>query len=206
MRCPIDEGLMIDYLEGILEEPEREQVRDHIRGCPECAGRLLELNRVRGLFAAPALRQVEMPPEQFWSDNLRAIEAATWRMPRQWRSHLFRHAAWKVVAAAATVLLVFLGVGRLGVLSPGSPSLASRQSFVQPVEQDSLKVMRRMLTDCTLAAEYLQTVSDVNADTTAGAADKTVMFQAGTSATVYDGLMDLDEEQLDGVMAILAGN
>ncbi|MCE5270404.1 zf-HC2 domain-containing protein [bacterium] len=206
MRCPIDEGLMIDYLEGILDETERERVRDHIRSCPGCAERLLELNRVRGLFAAPALRRVEMPPEQFWNENLRAIEAATWRMPRQWRSRLFRHAAWKMVAAAAAVLLVFLGVGRMGVFSPGSPSLAGRQSFMLPVEQDSMKVMRRMLTDCTLAAEYLQTVSDLNADTTAGSADKTVLFPAGTSATVYDGLMDLDEEQLDGVMAIMAGN
>ncbi len=208
MRCPIDESMMIDYLEGSLNDPLRAQVRSHILNCPSCADTLYQLSRMEGLFASPGMREVEMPSEEFWRENARQIDEATWRKPRAWRRS-FEHAAWKVLAVAALLLLIFIGVDRTGVLrnsgASQDPSLAARQGIVMPVEQDSLKVMRRLLTDYTLAAEYLQTVSDESADSAYGSLEKPVMFPAGGGATVYDGLMDLDEEQLDGVMAIMAG-
>jgi hypothetical protein len=208
MRCPIDESLMIDYLEGSLNDPLRAEVRSHILNCQSCADTLYQLSRVEGFLAAPGLREVEMPSEEFWRESTRLIDEATWRKPRTWRKS-FEHAAWKVLAAAACLLLVFIGVDRAGFLrnsgSSQDPSLAARQGIVMPVEQDSLKVMRRLLTDYTLAAEYLQTVSDESADSAYSGTEKPVMFPAGAGATVYDGLMDLDEEQLDGVMAIMAG-
>lgn len=208
MRCPIDEGLMIDYLEGSLNDPLRAEVRSHILNCPSCADTLYQLSRVEGLLSAPGLREIDMPSDEFWQASARLIDEATWRKPRAWRRS-FEQAAWKVLAAAALLLLVFIGADQMGVLrnsGPGqTPSLVDRQGIVMPVEQDSMKVMRRLLTDYTLAAEYLQTVSDESADSAYGSMEKPVMFPAGAGATVYDGLMDLDEEQLDGVMAIMAG-
>lgn len=209
MKCPIDESRMIDYLDGMLERDDERLVSSHLETCRACAEELAGIRAVRELLVECGAPKVDLPGEAFWSDNLERIGLSTWRRPVSWRSRLNR-ASWRVMAAAALVVMAFLGFSRLGFI-PGagdksSPSLAEMTLEENATALDSLEYIRRLLTNYTLAAEYLQTLEDQNGESNGVAAERAFLYTSGLTGTLYDGLLDLDDDELDGVMLLLAGN
>ena len=99
---------------AILEPAEMEQVRDHVRECPECA-RLLEEYR-----AAATVMSLQLPPVPMdvpRNDLLRArllarAKAAPNKVTRKAGSMIYQWSGWMVAAGLAGILLVHHSIHR----------------------------------------------------------------------------------------------
>jgi len=98
---------LVDYHEGTLPEESAERVRDHLSLCPECAGRLLDLDAFHD--ASPAASPDADAAWRELAPRLReeggSEEAPLIRFPRKAGSPVL---PW---AVAAALLLALLGAG-----------------------------------------------------------------------------------------------
>jgi hypothetical protein len=119
MKHPNEETLN-DYVDELLSETERLEVRRHLDGCPDCKCTVEELNRI--VSAAGKLGEIE--PTR---DLLPGVRAAVNRPSRGW-------VRWAAAAAAIAVVALLAGL-RLG--SGGvTPSLATGEPTIDVLLAD----------------------------------------------------------------------
>lgn len=129
MKCSKTQNLLSDYLDGELEIPQAEEVKDHLRRCPECQKALDELRLI--LTRAEDLATASMTTD-LWPAIEREILAQPnprpVRIPRQaplsgWRPKF----AWAFAVASLFLISFFLWNH---LQSPG-PQLPPSQNRVE---------------------------------------------------------------------------
>lgn len=212
MKCPIDEALMIDYLEGICEAELAEEVRRHLERCPVCRQEYDSLSRMRNILADSAGDLTDEPPESFWRENARAVAEATYlqpaRLERRWSARFSRTAVTGAIAAAAVLVLAITWLLELEPWQPGpgkKPVLVSQEAQVSPEAAlvDSLWLLWREMQEFEMAANALESIYALELEADNGAAAGEFLFSTGSS--VYEGLDDLNEEQVQQVVFLAAG-
>jgi anti-sigma factor RsiW len=121
MKCAEALDRLDDLVDGLLPEPERLAVEDHLASCDACRK---EEQRLRAILAAArALPREKTPPRDLWPEIAQAIgakkvvplESGRLKAPRWWRPAL---AAAAVLAAVATVVALRGGGSPFG--EPGT--------------------------------------------------------------------------------------
>ena len=212
MNCPIDEILLIDYLEGELEPETARRVEQHLESCPACRAEYDSLLRVREALAGAKESAVAEPGESFWKDNLEAVARATYRKDSSsspmGKVLIFRRFSPRVLAAAAVVLLAFLGALRLG-LGPLSRTERPAMELAQVTEDDqaysdSLYQLAEMIYNSQIALNAVESMVEIASDQEGGYVPAGMEFPAYSSA--YDGLAELEDDQLEQVIYALASD
>ena len=211
MKCPIDESLMIDYLEGCCEAETAEQVRLHLEQCPDCSRGYSELAAMKKILADTALEPADQPPESFWEENARAIAEATYLQPakleRRWSMRFPRAGMAGALAAAAVLVMAVTWLFEFGPLQRrpenGQLSVGQEESVLtEEALQDSLWLLWQEMQEFEMAVNTLESIYTVGAESYNGAAGAEFLT---TDQSFYDGLQDLNEEQLMQVELMLAG-
>ncbi len=210
MKCPLDEILMVEYLEGELDPEERGVVEAHFRHCRSCREELEELRRAGGL--AREGREEYLLPEAFWQESLRAVGRATWEHDH--RQVLtggvvvrLRRYYPALLAAAAVLALALAGTLELwrrpAILGP-DPQLAATAMQEALSPEDSLRLIQGLVTQYQQAVTVLEAMEALGSGVDGGVLPvETTVFPVGRS--VYEGLMDLEENQFEAMMVELAG-
>ncbi len=118
------------YFYDELDEAGRARVAAHLRGCAACRQRLDDLHAIRHALAD--LPVVEAPPADDWSGFMRRLDAAVGRDAAP-RTAVLEQAGstWRVrhlVALAATLAIVALGVFMAARARTGRPALTAAQT------------------------------------------------------------------------------
>ena len=118
--------LLPGYALGILEDGEKNEVREHLAGCASCRAELASYRDVTGRMAAALPDRA--PPAGLESRIMQKIAAARHGASRPPDRHAHRAAAgsrrgpWPVLTAIAAMCVIALGAGNLlqwqGVLAP----------------------------------------------------------------------------------------
>jgi hypothetical protein len=107
MTCQDTAPALGAYVLGALEPAEREQVDEHVHGCPECAAELADLRVLPPLLARVRLEDLEsgpVTPSPGLFERVAAAAAADVDSPFR------RSRRWLVAAAAVAVLGAGVGV------------------------------------------------------------------------------------------------
>ena len=220
MKCPIDEIVMVDYLESCLEPGLAGDVRRHLECCPVCAREYEELVRVRKFLADTTGEHSDEPPESFWTESARAVAEATYLQPakleRSWAGRFSRPAVYGSLAAAAMLVLAITWLFQPEAFRPGpgkGPALAERgteaseQAALASVSSeqalvDSIQMLWQEMQEYELAAQTLDSYYALELQEDNQTAGEEFPFSTGLS--VYDGLRELNEDQLQKVMFLVA--
>jgi len=212
MKCPIDETLMIDYLEGCCEAGLAGRVRRHLEQCPVCSREYQSLSRLRKVLADSAEQMTDEPPESFWSENVRAVAEATYLQPeklsRKWSAWFPRKAVSVAIAAAAVLVLAITWLFELGPPRPGPETGPARSGLEVEISTeealvDSLWLLWKEMQEYEMASNAMESIYALGMETDNGDAGGKFMTAEGYS--VYDGLQELNEEQLQQVEYLVAG-
>lgn len=115
------------YALGLLEAADRQAFEEHLAGCPGCAAELAELSGMKGLLTG--IDPVEGPAAEPGEDEVVDLvrrRAASQRRRVRWQA---------VVAAAAGVVLLAVGVGVGLATAPGSHAPTAQPLVVLSVHQ-----------------------------------------------------------------------
>ena len=207
MRCP-QKNLIIDYLEGELESDLAAQVREHVAGCVSCRAELEALLRVRKLLSRVRYLEPDEPDESFWRKNVELVAKATFK--KQGQAHptgkvlAFPSRKLRILSAAAVVLIVLAGVLKWGLGPAGSRETAEALVLEESSSAllDSLVVLSEDIYRLDMTAMVLEAISKLQEDS--------LEFPPGgitfpTGRSVYEGLLELEDEELQQVMLVLAG-
>ncbi|MFH1070905.1 MAG: zf-HC2 domain-containing protein [Candidatus Glassbacteria bacterium] len=208
MKCPLDEITLIDYLEGELDTKDAASLRRHLEVCAACRDTCREIAGTRRVLAEHC-RTSGQAPEGFWEENLAAVAAATYGKPEGdvshsgWRDYT---AGLRWLAAAAIVVLALVGSFRLGLFEarqPGQPLQVAQQSGDERVQVliDSLYLLAETAHRYNMAASTLQSIESLTA---AGEETRLQDDLAYPAGRVYDQLLDLEDDQLQQVLYVLA--
>ncbi|OGG05450.1 MAG: hypothetical protein A3F83_10465 [Candidatus Glassbacteria bacterium RIFCSPLOWO2_12_FULL_58_11] len=211
MKCPVESTLLVDFLESELDPRMVPVLEEHLLGCDACRKELEALRGVRRMLGRgrPAAADAE-PPESFWRDNLEAVADLTYRktVPLRQKIHLSRlHPG--ILAAAAVVLLALIGTFRLGLFRDtpvgSAPVAAARQeNLTNAMLADSLYRLAETVYRYNQALELYESITELSDAKSSEAGDMELAVPPGNS--VYDGLADLNDRQLEEVGYALAGN
>lgn len=213
MNCPISEIMLIDYLEGELEPELARRVEQHLESCPVCRAEYKSLLEVKQVLAGAKESAVDQPPESFWQENLQAVARATYQQDSS--SESVRNVLsfpWfsrpRVLAAAAVVLIALAGVLRLG-LGPIGTQERSSAELAQVTEAnqayvDSLYQLAETIYEYQIALNAMESIVELGADQEREYTPDGMEVPAYSS--VYDGLADLEDNQLQQVVYALASD
>lgn len=213
MNCPIDEILLIDYLEGELKPELARQVEQHLESCPSCRAEYEALLKVKQALSGVKKSVVDQPPESFWQENLQAVARATYKRDSSFASmgkvlSFPRFSRPRILAAAAVVLIALAGVLRLGLGPLGPPQRPSAElAQVTEANQayiDSLYMLAETIYQYQIALNAMESMVELGADQEGGYLPAGMEVPAHSS--VYDGLAELENDQLQQVMYSLASD
>jgi predicted anti-sigma-YlaC factor YlaD len=211
MKCPLDEKLLVDYLEGELEHEEASRLDNHLKSCPVCREEYETLQEAKkALLCCKEQTAVEEPGESFWQESSRIIAEATYRhregasaggivvLLNRWRP--------LILAAAAVLLLVLAGTlewrSRSGTRIQGLQIAAGESASNVITPGDSLFLIGEAVFNYGQATNTLEAIGELAADSSADLPPEAAVFPVGRS--VYESLVDLEDQQLENVMLALA--
>ena len=211
MNCPVENTLLADFLEGELDPRIVPVLEEHLLGCDTCRKEFEVLRGVRGMLgrANPGAADSE-PPESFWQDNLEAVANLTYRKAIPLRKSLFLRGLHPgVLAAAAVILLALIGTFRLGLYrdtpAASAPAVAAVQEPpTNTALADSLYRLAETVYRYNQALELYESIAALSDEKNIDAADVELAVPPGNN--VYDGLVDLNDRQLEEVVYALASN
>lgn len=214
MNCPIDEILLINYLEGELKPELARQVEQHLESCPSCRAEYESLLKVKQALSGAKESVVDQPPESFWQENLQAVARATYERDSSTGVSggkvlsFPRFSRPRILAAAAVVLIALAGVLRLGFGPIGPPQRPSAElAQVTEANQayiDSLYMLAETIYQYQIALNAMESMVELGADQEGGYLPAGMEVPAHSS--VYDGLAELENDQLQQVMYALASD
>ena len=212
MNCPIDEIMLIDYLEDELDPETARQVEQHLESCPACRAEYESLLKVKEVLAQAKDRAVDEPGESFWKENMEAVARATYMkdsssMPAG-KVLIFRRFSPRILAAAAVVLLALagalkLGLGPLGIGETPSEQLAQVQAEDQAYI-DSIYRVAETVYQYQIILNAMESMVELAENQEGGYTPAGMEVPAYSS--VYDELAELEDSQLEQVMYTLASD
>jgi hypothetical protein len=212
MNCPIDEIMLIDYLEGELDPETARRVEQHLESCPTCRTEYESLLKVKKVLAGAKESAVDEPGESFWKENLEAVARATYRKDSSSVSMgkvlIFRRFTPRILAAAAVVLLALAGALKLGLGPLGTREMPSAElAQISADDQayiDSLYRVAETVYQYQIVLNAMESMVELAADQEGGYTPAGMEVPAYSS--VYDGLAELEDSQLEQVMYSLASD
>ncbi len=210
MRCCADDRVMIEYLEGELEGPAAAEIGQHVASCDQCHAALLRLRAVRTAVADRA-RGLGPPDESFWQANLESVARATWLKSEPAgvvrRGRLRKLAP--MMAVAAVLLLALIGALRTGAFGPDARlpevTVAGADTVSAEALVDSLYRLARLAGQYQLAWRTIESIDEFGASSDSFPYDETGMTYPVTG-NVYDALLEMEDEQVEQVLYVLASN
>ena len=212
MNCPIDEIMLIDYLDGELDPETARRVEQHLESCPTCRAEYESLLKVKEVLTGAKESAVDEPGEPFWKENLEAVARATYRKDSSSVSMgkvlIFRRFTPRILAAAAVVLLALAGALKLGLSPLGTREMPSAElAQVSADDQayiDSLYRVAETVYQYQIVLNAMESMVELAADQEGGYTPAGMEVPAYSS--VYDELADLEDSQLEQVMYSLASD
>ncbi len=132
MKCGDIQRVLPEYTEGALEEMAMDQVREHLRSCPACAGVARELDSI--VLGARHLTQ-RKPAEAYWNSLLPRIHE---RIERRSRRMLVGK-TMRYLSPVAVTLAVFLLI--LSMRVPNDTAYSGLSSALRNARSDELQLM-----------------------------------------------------------------
>ena len=131
MECRETQTLLTAFHDGELPADGRARVEEHLRGCPECAALLADLERVDRAAGVPD------PGPAYWDRfNARVMdrvareasgpEVRVLRPKGSWMREQLRYIVPAAAVAALVVVIVYSGGMRPGAPTPAAPPAANR--------------------------------------------------------------------------------
>jgi anti-sigma factor RsiW len=144
MTCPETQALLTAFHDGELPAADRARVEEHLRGCPECAARLADLERVDRAAGVPD------PGPAYWDRfNARVMDrvgreadgpgVAVLRPKGGWMRQQLYYLVPAAAAAALVVMVVQYGGMHPGAPTPAAPPAVSEPTPPEPKEQRTAK-------------------------------------------------------------------
>ena len=206
MQCPIDERVLLDFLEEELDGQPAAEVAEHLASCAVCSRELGRLRSMRRAVRDKAA-SYQPPDEDFWRRNLEAVGSATWQKGKPGGVFSLRklNRLLPALAAAAVVVLALMGTFRMN--APDAPEMTAYTEVEDSIDASALVDTLYMLAE--LARQYEMSYSTMESieqlGNESGAYDETGMTYPVTN-NVYGALLDMDDDQLDQVLMVLASN
>ena len=120
------------YALGLLEAADRQAFEEHLAGCPACATELAELSGMKDLLTG--IDPVRAPAQEPGEDEV--VDLVRRRALSQ-----RRHVRWQaVLAAAASVVLLAVGVGVGLATAPQSNPPTAQPLVIIPVHQSATAI------------------------------------------------------------------
>ena len=209
MQCPIAENVLLDFLEGELTGQPAAEVAEHLASCEGCSAAFGRLRSVRWALR-DKVASYQPPDQDFWRDNLEAVGMATWRSGKPGRKsglgRLNRMAP--VLAAAAVILLAIVGSFKLNT-DPQDPdrrfAAGASDSITTEALVDSLYMLAELARQYELTYSTIESIEQLATGAEGESYSETGMTYPVTG-NVYDALLDMDDDQLDQVLMVLASN
>ncbi|MHC4557698.1 MAG: anti-sigma factor family protein [Planctomycetota bacterium] len=95
MTCHDYKDLMMGYLDNELSDEQRHQFKEHLAGCPECAGELEEFRKLKAITDEVTLVE---PEDRIWQDYWTGIY-----------NRIERSTGWIIFSVAAILLTIYGG-------------------------------------------------------------------------------------------------
>lgn len=211
MKCPVENTLLVDFLEGELDPRMIPVLEEHLLGCEACRKEFEALRGIRKMLDRVKINAPESePPESFWQENLEAVADRTYRKTVYFRKIFsLRGLHPGVLAAAAVILIALAGTFRLGLYrdtpADSAAVVAAKQELpTNAALADSLYRLAETVYRYNQAVELYESIAELSADKKDGTAEVELAVPPGNS--VYDSLVDLDDKQLEEVVYALASN
>lgn len=210
MQCPVDDRMLMEYLESELEGPAAAEIGEHVASCGECHLRLTQLRAARKAVA-DRVNAFGPPDESFWKSNLENVARATWLKGEP--SGLVRRRRLRrlvpMMAVAAVLLLVLLGTFRNGAFGPEaqprSVAVAAADTISTEALVDSIYVLARLAGQYQMAYRAMESIEAIGANTDGSSYDETGMTYQVTG-NVYEAFLGMEDEQVEQVLYMLASN
>jgi anti-sigma factor RsiW len=210
MRCPVDDRILIEYLEGELEGPAAAEIGQHVASCDLCHAKLAQLKAARRAVS-DRVSAFSPPDESFWKDNLEGVARATWLKGEPAgvvRRRYLRQLA-PAMAVAAVLLLALIGTFRSGVFTsdPGQQvvTVATADTISTEALVDSLYMLARLAEQYQMAYRAMESIEEIGSISEGSAYDQAEMTYPVTG-NVYDALLGMEDEQVEQVLYVLASN
>ncbi len=210
MLCPVDDRILIEYLEGELEGQAAAEIGQHVASCGQCHARLAQLEATRRAVA-DRIGDYNPPSESFWKDNLEGVARATW-LKREPAGVVSRRRLQRLVpamAAAAVILLALIGTFRSGVFTPapGQQEMVVVRADTVSAEAlvDSLYMLARLAEQYQMAYQAMESIEEIGSSSEGSPYEETGMTYSVTG-NVYDALLGMEDEQVEQVLYVLASN
>jgi len=154
MKCQELSGEISAYLDGEMNEAERQHFEEHLRACDSCRRELQEMEMV---VAACRDLGMEDPPPEFHERIAKALESSGRQAGLRKVAALWSGSRWKALAAVAAVLVVVVASGTLLQLLPiggmGSTAKDAGWAPAAPVEEPRSGLMADEFYSKSLEAE-----------------------------------------------------
>ena len=199
-RCRPYQPLLVEAVEGTLDDAQRQRLDRHLARCPRCSADVAALRDV------PALLQTSIVPdpgEAFWVRQRQAIGRAVRQAPApqagwglDWLQEAMRRPVWRYPIAVGASVIVALLVYRFAERPPATPSGAAAVQIAQ-LDSDSLAALRDLMRALEPADEPF---SQVSSDDETQLAALPLNELVGVSvAPELPRTSDLNESELEGI-------
>ncbi|MSS72389.1 MAG: hypothetical protein EXS64_12995 [Candidatus Latescibacteria bacterium] len=203
-----------DYVDGLLPDPERQEVEQHLKGCAVCRR---EVEALRALLAgADALPKEVAPPRDPWPEIAARIAqpkvlTAGFSRPARWSVRRFAAAAVLLVALSSTLTALVLQHRRIASMAsvprrqPATAFAAfeaSEGDYIRAIAQISVAVnhQRDRLDPKTVAVieKNLRIIDEAIQESRAALAkDPNSVERVFTVARMYETKIDLLRQVVD---------
>jgi len=120
MNCAECKEILVAYLEGLLEEPQKQSVAEHLKDCQPCQDEVKELINLRerlvdnGKVLAQSNLEDEVLDRIFREQNVRLKAAAKVSKSLQLRKLIMKSPIIRMAAAAVIIIAVLIGIHQFG--------------------------------------------------------------------------------------------
>jgi hypothetical protein len=120
MNCTECKEILVAYLEGLLEGPQKQAVAEHLKDCRSCQAEVKELTNLRerlvdnGKVLAQSNFEDEVLNRIFREQNVRLKAAAKVGKNLQLRRMIMKSPITRMAAAAVIIIAVLIGIHQFG--------------------------------------------------------------------------------------------
>ncbi len=127
MNCTESKELLVAYVEGLLDETEKQQIAEHLKDCPACQAESAEVRALRdrlvknGKVLSDSRLEDEVLNQIIQEQNVRLKAAGKAGEGLKLRRIIMKSKITRMAAAAAIIFAVLIGVFSL---TEGTPTFA----------------------------------------------------------------------------------
>lgn len=116
MNCTECKEVLVDYLEGLLEEPQKQEVAEHLKDCQSCQGEVEQLTNLRdrlvrnGKVLSDSRLEDKVLNRIIREQNVRLKAGAEAGVGLRVRRIIMKSKITRIAAAAAIIFAVLIGI------------------------------------------------------------------------------------------------